>query len=52
MSGRGSLFFYRVEEGQCPVFCITRSKGGRFHYSFPLLGVGQEVQARSVTGPY
>jgi len=29
MSGRGVSLFFRGERIQCPVFCITRSKGGR-----------------------
>jgi hypothetical protein len=28
MSGRGH-FFFRGERIRCPIFCITRSKGGR-----------------------
>ena len=37
----GSLF-YTSEEVRYSLFCITCSKGGRFYYSLPLLGGGQE----------
>ncbi len=30
MSDRGVSLFFRGERIQCPVFCITRSKGGRY----------------------
>jgi hypothetical protein len=29
MSGRGVSLFFRGERIQCPIFCITRSEGGR-----------------------
>jgi hypothetical protein len=38
----GVSLFYIGEEVQCPVFCITRSKGRRFCYFLPLLGGGRE----------
>ncbi len=50
MSGRGS--FFQSERIQCPTFCISRSKVGRFYNFLPLLGGGQEGILENLKRPH